>query len=128
MLIKTKSFGRTIPLIGQIFDLCLPAAKRHILSSTWHRYAATDAAVVDTFNAGDAFSALVAAAGRVGEQHAEMPAADLTAMHIALAHFTSAVYPDRLDYVDTVLTACYEARSAHDFGMGVQGPGSEVLG
>ena len=45
----------------------------------------------------------------VANQQAEMPAADVAAMFIALAQFTGTVYPDRLDYVDYVLTSCYQA-------------------
>ena len=32
----------------------------------------------------------------------------LAAMFIALAHFTGTVYPSKLEYVDDVLTSCYQ--------------------
>ena len=48
------------------------------------------------------------AAVDVAKQHAEMPAADVAAMFIALAHFTGTVYPSKLEYVDDVLTSCYQ--------------------
>jgi vacuolar protein sorting-associated protein 35 len=64
--------------------------------------------VVAQFDAGDAFGQLLAAAGRVAEQHAEMPGADVAAQYIALATFAGSVYPDRLDYLDRVLASCQE--------------------
>lgn len=75
------------------------------------RFAATDGNVVEQFNEGDAFGQLLGAAGRVAEQHAEMPGADVAAMYIAAADFVGAVYPDRLDYIDRVLSSCYEVSS-----------------
>ena len=75
------------------------------------RFAATDSGVVEQFNEGDAFGQLLGAAGRVAEQHAEMPGADVAAMYIAAADFVGAVYPDRLDYIDRVLSSCYDVRS-----------------
>lgn len=75
------------------------------------RFAATDGGVVEQFNEGDAFGQLLGAAGRVAEQHAEMPGADVAAMYIAAADFVGAVYPDRLDYIDRVLASCHEARA-----------------
>ena len=60
----------------------------------------------------DAFGKLLKAAGEVAGQHAEMPAAEVTAMYIALAEFTASVYPDRLDFVDLVLTSCYQASAS----------------
>jgi len=73
-----------------------------------HRYAGSDAAVLESFNQVDAFGKLMSMAVEVAEQHAEMPAADVTAMFIALADFSGAVYPDSLDQVDLVLTSCYQ--------------------
>ncbi len=40
-----------------------------------------------------------------------MPAADIAAIFIALARFTGAVYPDRLEAVDDVLAACQQVQS-----------------
>ena len=48
---------------------------------------------------------------QVADEHADMAAADITAVFIALVCFTGAVYPDRLDYVNDVLAACQEVRS-----------------
>jgi hypothetical protein len=68
--------------------------------------------VVDQFNSADAFGQLLDAAMRVSEQHTEMPGADIAAMFIALANFVGAVYPDRLEYIDRVLSSCHEVCSA----------------
>ncbi|KAK9808922.1 hypothetical protein WJX72_006449 [[Myrmecia] bisecta] len=73
------------------------------------RYAQTDPSVVDAFNKADAFGQLNAAASKVATQQAEMPAADVAAMYIALLGFTGSVYPDRLDSVDQVLAATHAA-------------------
>ena len=75
------------------------------------RFAATDGGVVAQFNEGDAFGQLLGSAGRVAEQHAEMPGADVAAMYIAAASFVGAVYPDRLDYIDRVLSSCHDVRA-----------------
>ncbi len=42
-----------------------------------------------------------------------MPAADIAAIFIALARFTGAVYPDRLEAVDDVLAACQQVRAVN---------------
>ena len=73
------------------------------------RYASSDQAILDSFTGTDAFGKLMKAAVEVANQQAEMPAADVAAMFIALAQFTGTVYPDRLDHVDYVLTSCYQA-------------------
>jgi hypothetical protein len=39
-----------------------------------------------------------------------MPVADLAAIHIGLARFAGAVYPDDLEHVDAVLAACTQVR------------------
>ena len=90
----------------------VPQALAWLLSPTSVHcsYATTDAAVVDTFNEADAFSKLSAAATKVAQQQAEMPAADIASMYIALLGFTGKVYPDKLDYTDRVLTECHQAR------------------
>lgn len=72
------------------------------------RFASSDKAILESFGEADAFGKLLNSAVAVAEQHAEMPAADVTAMFIALAQFTGTVYPDKLDYVDLVLTSCYQ--------------------
>lgn len=72
------------------------------------RFAKSDKAILEDFSKADAFGKLLKVAGEVSEQHAEMPASEITAMYIALAQFTALVYPDRLDFVDLVLTACYQ--------------------
>lgn len=84
----------------------------HVLTGSFilRRFAATDSAVVDQFNSTDAFGQLLGAAMRVSEQHAEMPGSDIAAMFIALANFVGAVYPDKLQYIDRVLSSCYEVR------------------
>ena len=68
--------------------------------------------MVDTFNQVDAFGKLTRAAAKVTESENEIPAADVVAMHAALLAFTGAVYPDRLDLVNKVLTSAYQVR--HD--------------
>ena len=78
-------------------------------STACARYASSDQAILDSFTGTDAFGKLMKAAVEVANQQAEMPAADVAAMFIALAQFTGTVYPDRLDYVDYVLTSCYQA-------------------
>lgn len=40
-----------------------------------------------------------------------MPVSDLAAIHIGLARFAGAVYPDDLEHVDAVLAACAEVRA-----------------
>lgn len=47
---------------------------------------------------------------QIAEAHAEMPVADLAAIHIGLARFAGAVYPDDLEHVDAVLAACTQVR------------------
>ena len=69
--------------------------------------------MVEEFNESDAFGQLLSAAARVAEQHAEMPGADVAAMYIALANFVGAVYPDRLDYIDRVLSSCQQVGILH---------------
>ena len=81
-----------------------------IASDVYCRFAKSDKAILEDFNKAEAFGKLLKAAGEVAEQNAEMPAADVTAMYIALAQFTASVYPDRLDFVDLVLTSCYQVR------------------
>ena len=81
-----------------------------------YRFAKSDKAILEDFNKVEAFGKLLKAAGEVAEQHAEMPAADVTAMYIALAQFTASVYPDRLDFVDLVLTSCYQVYTEHVHG------------
>lgn len=71
-----------------------------------------DKAVVDTFNQVDAFGKLTRAATRVTEAGSHVPAADVVAMHAALLAFTAAVYPDRLDLVNKVLTSAYQVQSS----------------
>jgi hypothetical protein len=48
---------------------------------------------------------------QIAEAHSEMPVSDLAAIHIGLARFAGAVYPDDLDHVDAVLAACTEVGS-----------------
>jgi hypothetical protein len=72
------------------------------------RFAGSDKAVLESFNEVEAFGKLVKVAADVAGQHAEMPAADVTAMFIALAEFSGSVYPESLDQVDLVLTTCYQ--------------------
>ena len=78
------------------------------------RFAKSDKVILEDFSRADAFGKLLKAAGEVAEQHAEMPTADVTAMYIALAQFTGSVYPDRLDFVDLVLTSCYKVSHISD--------------
>lgn len=40
-----------------------------------------------------------------------MPVADVAAIHIGLARFAGAVYPDNLEHIDAVLAACTSVRS-----------------
>ena len=47
----------------------------------------------------------------MAEEQSSMPAADIAAIFIALARFTGAVYPDRLEAVDNVLAACQQVRA-----------------
>ncbi len=65
---------------------------------------------MDTFNQVDAFGKLTCAAARVTEAGSHVPAADVVAMHAALLAFTAAVYPDRLDLVNKVLTSAYQVQ------------------
>lgn len=85
----------------------MPALKTLALNPCLCRFAKSDKSILKEFNNVDAFGRLLKAAEEVSEQHAEMPAAEITAMYIALAQFTASVYPDRLDFVDLVLTSCY---------------------
>jgi hypothetical protein len=57
-------------------------------------------------DAADAFGVPLEGAALVAVQHAEMPAADVAGMFIALAQFANSVYPDRLDYMDRTLASC----------------------
>ena len=52
------------------------------------------------------------AAVDVAEQHAEMPGGDVTAIFIALIEFAGIVYPDKLEYVNQVLSNCYQVQHA----------------
>ena len=45
----------------------------------------------------------------MAEKQQEMSGADLCAMYIALLGFIGKVYPDKLDNMDQVLTACHKA-------------------
>ena len=79
------------------------------------RFAAGDKAVVDTFNQVDAFGKLTRAASKVTEAGSQVPPADVVAMHAALLAFTAAVYPDRLDLVNKVLTSAYQVQPSRFF-------------
>ena len=63
--------------------------------------------MVEAFDEAGVFQKLLEAAQSVVTQQTEMAPADITAMYIALAQFTSSVYPDRLDYINQALTACH---------------------
>ena len=63
---------------------------------------------MDEFTQADAFGKLMNAAVEVAQQHAEMSGADVTAIFIALIEFAGAVYPDKLDYVNLVLSNCHQ--------------------
>lgn len=47
---------------------------------------------------------------QIAEAHPEMPVSDLAAIHIGLARFAGAVFPDNLEHIDAVLAACAEVR------------------
>ncbi len=47
-------------------------------------------------------------APQIAEAHADMPVADVAAIHIGLARFAGAVYPENLEHIDAVLAACAE--------------------
>lgn len=64
--------------------------------------------MVEDFHQVQSFSKFTAAASKIVQQRADMPAADAAAMYIALLNFTGSVYPDRLEYVDEVLQTCHE--------------------
>lgn len=81
---------------------------RPLTSDLIHRYASSGPTILETFNQANAFGKLMDAASKVSNQHAEMPVADVVAMFIGLVSFAGAVYPDRLDCVDAVLTSCYK--------------------
>lgn len=63
--------------------------------------------VVEAFDEAGVFQKLLEAAQSVVTQQSGMQPADVAAMYIALVQFTSAVYPDRLDYINQALTACH---------------------
>lgn len=65
-------------------------------------------AILENFIEIDAFGKLVHVAVEVAEQHAEMPGADVTSMFIALVEFTGAVFPEKLEYVNRLLSDCYK--------------------
>ena len=77
-------------------------------------YATTDKSVLETYGQAQAFSKLSAAATRVAQQQSEMPASDIASMYIALLGFTGKVYPDKLDYIDKVLS---EAQQVGKFAL-----------
>ncbi len=56
----------------------------------------------------DGSSALIlAGGGQVAEAHPDMAVAEVTSMHIGLARFAEAVFPeDALRHIDDVLAAC----------------------
>ena len=64
--------------------------------------------MLETYSQAEAFTKLSAAATRVAQQQSEMPAADIASMYIALLGFTGKVYPERLDYIDKVLSESYQ--------------------
>ena len=41
-----------------------------------------------------------------------MHAADVIDMYVAMLNFTANAYPDRLDYVNGLLTTCFKVKSA----------------
>ena len=45
---------------------------------------------------------------QVTTQHPEMHAGEVGEMYVALLSFTGSVHPDRLDYVNGLLAACYK--------------------
>ncbi|KAK9832171.1 hypothetical protein WJX74_001409 [Apatococcus lobatus] len=104
--------GTLDSLLGILPDLQSGVQVHVVVSSLLDRlarFAASDKAVVDTFNQVDAFGKLTRAAAKVTESENEVPSGDVVAMHAALLSFTGAVYPDRLDLVNKVLTSAYQA-------------------
>lgn len=89
----------------------LLAGKRSTLC-TCCSYATTDESVLELYSKADAFNKLSAAATKVAQQQAEMPAGDVASMYIALLGFTGKVYPDKLDFTDKVLTECYQVTAS----------------
>ncbi|KAK9803789.1 hypothetical protein WJX73_008689 [Symbiochloris irregularis] len=116
--------GTLSPLLAALPQL-QPGVKIHVILSSLldrlARYASVQSTVVEAFDEAGVFQKLLEAAKSVVTQQSGMQSADVTAMYIALVQFTSAVYPDRLDYINQALTACHTAlaeRSAQE-GEGV---------
>ena len=84
----------------------------HTMTFDCCSYATTDESVLELYSKSEAFSKLSAAATKVAQQQSEMPAGDVASMYIALLGFTGKVYPDKLDYTDSVLTECYQVSLA----------------
>lgn len=74
---------------------------------------------MEQYSKADAFNKLSAAATKVAQQQAEMPAGDVASMYIALLGFTGKVYPDKLDFTDKVLTECYQVSEQGNWVRGV---------
>ncbi|XP_065856100.1 vacuolar protein sorting-associated protein 35A-like [Euphorbia lathyris] len=74
-------------------------------------YAASSAEVLPEFLQVEAFSKLNNAIGKVIEAQVDMPIFGAVTLYSSLLTFTLHVHPDRLDYADQVLGACFKKLS-----------------
>ncbi|KAL6959910.1 Vacuolar protein sorting-associated protein 35A [Sarracenia purpurea var. burkii] len=74
-------------------------------------YAASSTEVLPEFLEVEAFAKLNNAIAKVIEAQIDMPVADAVTLYSSLLTFTLHVHPDRLDYVDRILGACFKQLS-----------------
>lgn len=62
----------------------------------------------ETIKDSDAFSKLEQTCSNILKTHVDMHAADVIEMYVAMLHFTANVYPERLDYVNGLMSTCFK--------------------
>jgi len=89
-----------------------------VLSGLMDRLAAYAQQKLDTVKEADAFHRLEQTCSTILKSYIDMHAADVIDMYVAMLNFTANVYPDKLDYVNGLLSTCFKAltnrASVHD--------------
>ncbi|KAI3863233.1 hypothetical protein MKX03_011656, partial [Papaver bracteatum] len=75
-------------------------------------YAASSGEALPEFLQVEAFAKLSNSIGKVIEAQVDMPVVGAISLYVSLLTFTLRVHPDRLDYVDQVLSACVKKLSS----------------
>ncbi|XP_026396354.1 vacuolar protein sorting-associated protein 35B-like [Papaver somniferum] len=102
-------------LLGSCPQLQATVDIKTVLSQLMDRlsnYAASSGEALPEFLQVEAFAKLSNSIGKVIEAQVDMPVVGAISLYVSLLTFTLRVHPDRLDYVDQVLSACVKKLSS----------------